>query len=87
MAENGQMGGSVPILGQAKVLIGAQFGAIARKLNDVGGVYSKKIVRTPDGRQVPVLERGDYVDAEELVEMIRLVVREELRAALVKSET
>ena len=85
MAENGKGPPApkiIPILGGQKVLIGAQLGAMPRSLNELGGIYATKLVQQPNGTVQPVMERGDYVDAEELCEMIRAVVREELKAAL-----
>ena len=72
----------IPLLGGRKVLIGAQLGAIPRRLNELGGIYATKIVQQPNGTVQPTLERGDYVDAEELCAMVRAVVREEIKAAL-----
>lgn len=79
---NGQ---NVPILGGKKPMIGAGLGALPRKLDENGMFEGAKAVQTPAGI-VGVPHRSDFVDATELVEMLRVMVREELQKAL-KGET
>ena len=68
-------GGGVPVLGQQKPThVGAQLGAIPRTLNEHG------LMELVDGAVV----RASYLDATELLEAIRQVVREELAAAVVR---
>ena len=72
----------VHALGQPKPKVGAGLQALVMDLDDNGMMEPDKVVVGPQGQQVPVLGRGQYVDARQLVEMIRLVVREEIAAAL-----
>ena len=57
--------------------VGASFAGLARTLDEHGVVEADKVLRTPQGMK-PVLARSSFVDAEELVEMIRQVVVEAL---------
>jgi len=80
---------NVPILGAPKVLgkgkVGARLGAIPRHL-DADGMMETTVVQDPTGQPQPVMTREMYLDAEELLQAIREVVREELRAALPPAE-
>ena len=73
--------GHVPIIGSQKPRMSSGIQALVRQLDGMGTFEADRVIATPQGN-VPVPGRGDYVDAEELVEMIRQVVREEIRAAL-----
>ena len=70
------LGGSVFPDGQMPK-VGASFAGLARTLDEHGVVEADKVLRTPQGMK-PVLARSSFVDAEELVEMIRQVVVEAL---------
>ena len=79
----------VPILGAPKVLgkgkVGAGLGAIPRHL-DAEGMMETTVVQDSTGQPRPVMAREMYLDAEELLQAIREVVREELRAILPLNE-
>ena len=77
-----QNGQNVPILGGGKPRSGVAFNALARKLDEGGTFEPAQVVMGPGGQPVGIPHRSDYVDAEELVEMIRAVVREEIAASL-----
>ena len=77
MAENGYA--AVPLLGrQMQARVGAQLGALPRKLDEAGTLTG--IVESAGGQARISAPRAAYVDAEELVEMIRQMIREELAA-------
>jgi len=80
---------NVPILGAPKVLgkgkVGAGLGAIPRHL-DAEGMMETTVVQDSTGQPRPVMTREMYLDAEELLQAIREVVREELRAILPLNE-
>lgn len=80
---------NVPILGPPKVLgkarVGAQLGAIPRKL-DENGTFGVDVMQGADGKPSPKLPREAYLDAEELLAAIREIVREELAALLEKTD-
>jgi hypothetical protein len=71
----------VPIIGAGKALgtakAGTQCCGLVRKL-DENGLMDVKLVSGPNGERMPLLQRSDYLDSNELLEAIRLVVREEL---------
>lgn len=75
MAENGK--GNIPIIGAAKPRLGVNFTAFVRSLDKDGTFAADRVVQTPAGT-VAGPARNSYVTAEELVEMIRIVVRDEL---------
>ena len=68
---NGQ--GAVPILGQ-QARASVRLAGLPIRL-DEAGLMASKVVQTPQGPAVQI-DRDDYVDAEELCEMIRKVVWE-----------
>ena len=72
-------GHSVPDLGTIgkKAKAGANVQAFVRKL-DNNGLYEVDMKMAPNGQPQPALRRESYVDAEELVEMMRVMVREEI---------
>ena len=89
MTENGK---AVPILGQGgkKPMAGVQtIGALIHHLNDDGEYEPENVALLPDGsgRMVAIPGRQNYVTAEDLVEMIeemvRRVVREEVKLAAI----
>mgnify|MGYP001563405248 CR=1 FL=1 len=71
----------VPILGQ-RPRVGVQPMALMRSLDDNGTAPAQAVVQGPDGQQVGILGRTQYIDASELVEMIRKVVAAEIHKAL-----
>ena len=73
--------GHVPIIGGQKPRLGGGIQALARRMDEQGTFEADRVIATPQGNVV-VPARDAFVDAEELVEMIRQVVREEIRAAL-----
>ena len=75
---NGHNLAGVPLIGGTKPRAGVGFAALVRSL-DVSGTYEPESVgKGPDGQPVVTAGRDRFVDADELVEMIRQVVREEL---------
>ena len=70
--------GSVPDLGalSRRVRSGSQLTAMVRRL-DADGTFEAQLIQTAQG-QMAAPNRVDLVDAEELVEMMRRMVREEL---------
>lgn len=61
------------------------FGGLARHLEEDGTYTPDKIMRNNESGQIlAVPHRSDYVDAEQLVEMMREMVRKELRAFAVR---
>jgi len=71
----------VPIIGAGqpvgKAKAGAQCMAIARTLDDEG-TFEVNLVSGPNGERIPLSQRSDYMDAHELLEAFRLIVRQEL---------
>jgi len=57
--------------------------AFMRRLEE-DGTYEPELVRLPNGQMAAVPHRTDFVDAEQLVEMIVVEVRKELRAFAVR---
>ena len=75
---NGHYLAGVPLIGGTKPRAGVGFAALVRGL-DANGTYEPESEgRGPDGQPVVTAGRDRFVDAEELVDMIRQVVREEL---------
>lgn len=64
-----------------KAKAGVNILAMARDL-DEAGQYEVDVRLNPDGSGKLVPKRSQFVDAQELVEMIRAVVREEIARAL-----
>lgn len=81
-----KMNGHIPIpllsggqpVGKARV--GTQLGALPRKL-DQDGMLEVDVVRGPNGQPTPATRRSDFMDATELLQAIREVVRDELQKA------
>ena len=73
--------GNIPILGQDKPRSGTSVQALVRKL-DTDGFFELAGVIQHGENLVSVPHRSDFVDAEELVEMIRQMIRLELAMAL-----
>ena len=71
---------NVPLLGQ-QVRVATPLSALPRKLDPDGTLKPAQVVQGPNGPQ-PLLGRDQFVDAEDLVDMIRLVVRHELEQVL-----
>lgn len=67
-----------------RIRAGTGMSSMIRSLDDDGKFDTLAAMQvTPQGQVlVPTPKREDYVDAEELVEMIRKVIREELDARL-----
>ena len=63
---------------KTKPRVGTSVGAIARSLDEHGQMEANPILG-PNGEQGMRVPREAYVTADELVEMIRVVVREELQ--------
>lgn len=79
--------GNVPDLGRIagpKPRLGANVTAFVRRLDD-NGTFEGALVRQPDGKMGTRPAREQYVDAEELLEMIRAAVREEVARVLIDS--
>ena len=72
----------VPILGSQKPRIGVSQTAFVRHLDETGTYESDIIVQGPDGKLIPIAQRQDYLDATELLNAIRLIVREEIAKAV-----
>lgn len=70
----------VPILGQ-KAGATAMLAAIPRALDDQG-LAEARVVQGSNGQPAVQVDRADYVDASELVALIRQAVREEVERAL-----
>lgn len=81
MAEHNGNNSHLPIIGGGKPRIGAGLAAMPRRLDENGTFEGKAAVQGPNGL-TGIPHRENFVDAEELVEMIREVVRQELQAAL-----
>ena len=75
--------GQVPLLGQKKLRGSIQtVGVLIHHLDEAGTYEPQAVVAMPDGTPVAVAARSDLVTATDLVEMIRLMVREEIHVAL-----
>ncbi len=69
---------NIPILGGQKAQAGTGIQSLARRL-DANGLFTVDVVLdTATGQPIAKPARDSYVSAEELCEMIRQVVREEL---------
>lgn len=80
--------GNVPDLGAFRRQSGASragsgFQALVRHLDADGTYEPVRIVQTPQG-PVAMPHRTDYVDAEQLVEMVREMMQQELRVFAVR---
>ena len=73
--------GNIPVLGQPKPRVGAQVQSFVRHLDDDGTFEATGIVNGPSG-PVAAVQRSDYLDAEQLLDAIRAIVREEIATAL-----
>lgn len=72
-------GHNLPILGQPTPRVTGNAAVFVRRLDDDGAVEAGVVVPTPEG-PMGAFSRVQYLDAEELIEEIRIAVREELRA-------
>ena len=72
----------VPLLGArvTKVKIPASVAGLVRRL-ELDGTLEADGVMGPNGQPLAVVKRSDYYDGEQLLAMIRQVVREEILAA------
>ena len=61
---------------------GAPFVCFVRRLDEGGSFTPSQRQRLPNGQQVAVPGRDQYLDAEDLLDAVRQVVREEIAAAL-----
>ena len=71
----------IPILGSLKAKMGASVAGLAVAL-DEDGTFEADVQRLPDGRMAPLAKRTDFMDATELLERIREIVREELAVVM-----
>ena len=69
--------GNIPVLGQPKPRVGAQVQSLVRHLDLDGTFEAAGIVNGPTG-PVAAVQRSDYLDAEQLLDAIRQIVRDEL---------
>ena len=77
MANQGN--GNIPIIGQGKPRAGVQtVGVLIRYLDEHGTYEPEGVVATPNGGTIAVAGRENLVTAEDLVEMMRVMVREEI---------
>ena len=65
---------------------GAQIAAFVRRL-DPNGRFDVVLVTGPDGQLVSAADRAVVLDAEELVELIRVAVRDEVCGLLARHDT
>ena len=78
--------GAIPVLGQQKPRAGVQtIGVLARDLDAAGTFEPESVQMLPNGQALAVSGRSQYLTANDLLAEIRLIVREEIRAALDKS--
>lgn len=73
--------GHLPILGQPTPRVTGNAAVFVRRLDDDGAVEAGIVVNTAEG-PLGAFSRLQYLDAEELIEEIRLAVRAEIRAEL-----
>lgn len=74
---------NVPILGGGTPRVTAQTTAVfVRRLDEDGATDAGVVGYGPDGQKIAAFSRAQWLDAEELLDEIRSVVREEIRAAL-----
>lgn len=85
MNHNGN--GNIPMLGGGgvpkKAGVGV-IGALIHHLDEDGEYEPEAIVLNPNGQPMAIAGRQNYVTATDLVEMMRLMVREEIASALDK---
>lgn len=62
---------------------GAQIAGLVRRL-DQNGRFDGRLAAGPDGQLINVPNRAAFLDAEELVELIRVAVRDEVRGLLAR---
>ena len=80
-----QQNGHVPLIGQQKIRGGVEFVTVMIRQLDEDGTYEPQaVIAGPNGQAVAVAGRENLVTAEDLVAMIREMVREELASALDK---
>lgn len=72
----------VPIIGGAQNIKGvvSAFGALPLKMDENCMFEPEQVVSGPNGQPLAIAGRRNLVDATDLVEMIRVAVREELDA-------
>lgn len=70
--------GNVPLIGGAKPRVGASLAAMPLSLGADGQFEAAQVAIGPNGQPMAQVGRASFVDATQLVEMIRRVVREEL---------
>lgn len=63
---------------------GIGFAGLVRSLDENGTYEPERIVMGPDGQPAAIPHRSDFVDADQLVEMMLDGVRRELRACAVR---
>lgn len=79
------MANGVPILGQAKPKAGVNsVGVLIRDLDENGQYEPEQVISDGNGGLMALAGRRNLVTAEDLVEMMREMVREEIAAALTK---
>ena len=74
--------GNVPIIGQARTRATFPISVFGHKVDPDGTVPPERVLIGPNGEQIAVMGRGQYVDAEELVEMVAEAIMDDLRATL-----
>ena len=80
------LNGPVPILSSIKkAKVGAQVAALPRSL-DALGMMDGEVINGPQGPQ-PRLSRDQYMDADQLLEAMRQIVREEISAYFRKEQS
>ncbi len=73
--------GATPLFGQ-KPRIGTNMSAFIRSLDADGKFEADGLVQVGPGQAVPIVNRERYLDANELLQEIRQIVREELAAVI-----
>ena len=74
--------GNVPLIGGHKVKATVQaIVGLVRDMDENAQFDPERVQLGPGGMPIAVAGRSSMVSAQELVEMIRIVVREEIRAA------
>ena len=68
----------VPILGGQKLHVSPSAVSFVRNLDANGTFEATGMVQGQDGKPMATIQRQDYLDATELLNAIRLIVREEI---------
>ena len=73
---------AVPILGGQKPHVSPSAVSFVRNLDENGTFEAMGVVQGQDGNATAMIQRQDYLDATELLNAIRLIVREEIAKAV-----